>query len=119
MPETNSLGKRQCKNCGEEFIPKKDCHVFCSRRCFYQDYLKRKSEHKFPVYHCANCGTRTQLDFCPATNESKWHAFNCPGCSKNKEYDDYAIVHEIRVEERTRIRKLEIKHRAQRIIIKS
>lgn len=76
--------ERICKNCGDNFFAQKLKQYFCSRRCFKQDYAKkRKTEfiNVFPVYNCSKCNKQTHLNFDPMENSDKWMEFECPHCS--------------------------------------
>ncbi len=76
--------ERSCKNCGSKFFAKKHKQLFCSRRCFKQDYFKKKKaefEGKFPAYKCSKCLKSTNLNFDPVQNTLRWAEFKCPHCN--------------------------------------
>ena len=97
------IGK--CKYCEKLFIKKNINHAFCSRKCFFKNYLlKRKAN---PEFICPECNNRISLDFNPKKDKLKWHNFICPNCGYNhinNETDDYQeneyLKTEFRIEKR-------------------
>jgi hypothetical protein len=82
----NQLEKRICRTCGQEFMPKCDINVFCSRRCFKKDYYHRKKGEEinakiFPDFNCPNCGQHITLDFNPVLEPMRWLHYTCCGCN--------------------------------------
>ena len=79
------MQKINCKTCGEEFTPKSEKNIFCSRKCFKKDfYIRKKNEViviTFPDFICKNCGNKFSLDFDPIEDPEKWLSFRCPDCS--------------------------------------
>lgn len=75
--------ERSCKNCGSKFFAKKYKQLFCSRKCFKQDYFKKKKSEfdgKFPSFKCSKCLKNTNLNFDPVSDLHKWSQFKCPHC---------------------------------------
>ena len=79
------FAKRLCKTCGNEFQPKCEINVFCSRRCFKKNYYHRKKAEEinaqtFPIFICSVCKEEIVLKFDPTKNSFKWIHFVCPKC---------------------------------------
>jgi predicted RNA-binding Zn-ribbon protein involved in translation (DUF1610 family) len=90
---------KKCPLCGKVFIVKNYHHRFCSRKCFFSDYNKKKKVYPYPVFVCQVCGKETQLNFHPITSRAKWLKFHCPYCgdSHGDSRKDFLIVREIRI----------------------
>ena len=76
-----------CKTCKEEFTPKSERNIFCSRKCFKKDFYHRKKAEElisiktFPCFICPSCGNKVQLEFDPVKEGQNWLDFVCPGCN--------------------------------------
>lgn len=90
---------KKCPRCGKVFIANNYHHKFCSRKCFFADYIEKRKHHSCPVFVCQKCGKQTQLDFHPKTSRLKWLNFHCPHCGDNHgdSRKDFLIVREIRI----------------------
>lgn len=78
----------KCKNCGKPFTPKSEKNIFCSRKCFKQDYYYREKERNddtgFPMYRCPDCGQVIEMEVHPIRNNFEWLEWRkvpCPGCN--------------------------------------
>lgn len=75
--------ERTCKHCKNKFFAQKRKQLFCSRKCFKQDYyyIKRaEALSHFPMYKCRDCKHLTQLTFDPSKNIKALTEFKCPWC---------------------------------------
>jgi len=98
----------ECQYCGKYFLKKREGHIFCSRKCFFNDYLSKQK--KFPSFICPECGAITELDFKPKTSGLKWHNFYCPNCGyghMRDSSDDYEEIRKIKIEFREEDIKIE------------
>lgn len=78
--------ERLCKFCKKKFYAGKRKQLFCSRKCFKQNYynLKRLDTlSNFPLYRCPKCGESTKLNFDPSKKGVNWIGFKCPWCYQN------------------------------------
>lgn len=80
------LVKIKCTECGKMFLPKSERNIFSSRKCFKQNYYRRKkleelTNIKFPIFQCPNCKSKIELKFDPIDEDSRWLDFRCPFCS--------------------------------------
>jgi len=74
----------KCENCGEDFLPKSEKNIFCSRKCFKKNYyhrLKKEAVDKYPAYTCPTCCASFLLTFDPTKEYQKFKNILCPFCS--------------------------------------
>ena len=69
-----------CPQCKKEFEKKTARHTYCCRACFKICYNRKQRLERSPTFVCPQCGNKTQLDFSPIRNASKWFNFKCDFC---------------------------------------
>lgn len=104
--------KKNCLNpeCTNNFYPKIDRQIYCSKKCYYEllKIKKKQCKNAKPKFICPDCNKITFLDFSPIKNKKRWADWSCGHCGYINETSLYykeliGIEKELQKEEKDEI----------------